>query len=152
MSMGTSHIVMIFILSLSWGFSQASADENLLGYVKGAETLPRGVGEVYQVLTLRSNKGAGDYQALDSKTIGEYGWTDSLTVEGALKMQSIETKSIRIDGYVPGDESYGLRPSGIETSIKYNFLSPAKDDIGFSTYLSLSYDWLDMHSGQGKDK
>jgi Family of unknown function (DUF6662) len=132
--------------------SPATADENLLGYVKGAEPLPRGSWEIYQWLTSRSGKGTGRYAALDSQTELEYGVTDRFSVSANLKMQSIETSGLTIDGYLPVDEKYGLRLSGIEASVKYNFLSPARDDFGLSTYASLIYDRLDAHSGQDKDK
>lgn len=128
------------------------ADESLLGYVKGAETLPKDSWEFDQSFTYRDDKGRGDYSAWDSKTELEYGVTDRFTAAGYLKMQSIDTSGLVIDGYLPGDENYGLRPSGVEASFKYNFLSPAKDDFGLSGYLGLSYDWLDKHSGQDKDK
>jgi Family of unknown function (DUF6662) len=130
----------------------AAADENLLGYVKGAEPLPRGAWELYQWLTSRSGKGAGRYVALDAKTEFEYGVTDRFSVAANLKLQSIETSGLMIDGYLPADEKYGLRFSGIEGSVKYNFLSPAREKFGLSTYVSLIYDRLDAHSGQDKKK
>jgi hypothetical protein len=130
----------------------AHADESLLGYIKGAETLPKGSWELDQTFTYRDDKGAGDYSAWDSKTEIEYGVTDRFTAAAYLKMQSIDMSGIVVDGYLPGDEDYGLRPSGVEASFKYMFLSPAKDDFGLAGYLSLGYDWLDKHSGQDKDK
>lgn len=140
-------------LAAALGLAQAaSADENLLGYLKGAETLPQGSWELYQWLTSRSGKGAGHYSALDGKTEFEYGVTDRFSVSGNLKMQSIDTSGLMIDGYLPQDEDYGFRLSGIEGAVKYNFLSPARDDFGLSTYVSLTYDRLDAHSGQNKDK
>ena len=128
------------------------ADESLLGYIKGAETLPKGSWELDQTFTYRDDKGAGDYSAWDSKTEIEFGVTDRFTASAYLKMQSIDMQNIVVDGYLPGDEDYGLRPSGVETAFKYMFLSPAKDDFGLAGYMSLSYDWLDKHSGQDKDK
>lgn len=128
------------------------ADENLFGYLKGAETLPKGSSEVYQFLTLRTDKGQGHYRALDSKTEFEYGVTDRFSASGALKAQSINTSGLLINGYLPGDKHYGLKASGVEAAFKYNFLSPAKDDFGLASYLSLNYDWLDPHSGQDKTK
>jgi hypothetical protein len=128
------------------------ADESLLGYIKGAETLPKGSWELDQTFTYRDDKGDGDYSAWDSKTEIEYGVTDRFTAAAYLKMQSIDMSGIVVDGYLPGDEDYGLRPSGVEASFKYMFLSPAKDDFGLAGYLSLGYDWLDKHSGQDKDK
>ncbi|MFM6928858.1 MAG: DUF6662 family protein [Bdellovibrio sp.] len=129
----------------------AHADENLYGYIRGAETLPQGSWDIYQVLTSRTDKGVGTYSALDAKTEIEYGMTNSLSVSGALLMQSVFSHNIMIDAYVPADINQGMSPSGIEFSAKYNFLSPAKDDIGFSTYISINHKWLDMHSGQDKD-
>lgn len=128
-----------------------SADENLFGYLKGAETLPKNTWETYQFVTSRNDKGAGTYQAIDTKTELEYGYTDSFTLSFSLKMLSVETKGILIDAYIPKDNKTGLNLSGAELAFKYNFLSPAKDDIGLSTYFSLSRGWQDPHSGQRKD-
>lgn len=144
--------VLIFSLTCANLSTNALADESLFGYIKGAETLPKGTWEVDQTFTHREDKGIGDYSAWDSKTEVEYGVTDKFTASGYLKMQSINMSGIVVDGYLPGDKDYGLRPSGIEASFKYNFLSPAKDDFGLAGYLSLGYDWLDKHSGQNKDK
>jgi hypothetical protein len=145
-------LVKIALIGLTILFSQAGhADENLLGYIKGSETLPVGSWEIYEVLTNRNDKGAGSYQAYDSKTEVEYGVTDKFSASAAFKMMSLDTSGIRIDGYMPKDNHFGMKPSGIEFSAKYNFLSPAKDDIGFSTYLSFDYNWVDGHSGQDKD-
>ncbi|MFZ3230220.1 MAG: DUF6662 family protein [Pseudobdellovibrio sp.] len=127
------------------------ADENLFGYLKGAETLPKESWEMYQFLTSRTDKGVGTYKALDSKTEIEYGVTDRFTSGVSFKMQSIESKDILLDAYIPKDINSGFQFSGVEASFKYNFLSPAKDDIGFSTYFSISRGWLDSHSGQKKD-
>jgi opacity protein-like surface antigen len=129
-----------------------SADESLLGRVKGSETLPKGVFEFDQALTYRTDKGTGHYEALNSKTELEYGVTNKLTASGYIKMQGIDTSGLWVDGYLPGPEKYSLKPSGVEGSLKYNFLSPALDDFGLSGYVSLGYDWLDMHSGKDKDK
>ena len=130
----------------------AAADEHLFGYLSGAEPTPKGHNEVYMWLTRRSDKGAGSYSAYDLKVEYEHGITDNLTGGIALKGLAIDTSGIRIDGYVPADEKYGMRPSGVEASLKYSFLRPALDDIGLAAYLSGSYSWRDVHSGQDKDK
>lgn len=140
------------IVSLLLINSPAQADESLFGVLKGAETLPDGAVELVQHLTRRSDKGQGTYEALDSKTEIEYGITNRLTGAVYVLGQSIKTEGLLIDGYIPKDENYGLRPSGIEGSLKYNFLSPAKDDFGLAGYFSTSYTWLDPHSGQNKKK
>jgi hypothetical protein len=67
-------------------------------------------------------------------------------------MQSIYSRDISINAYIPEDIGYGLTaPSGLEIAAKYNFLSPAKDDVGFSSYFGIDRSWLDRHSGQKKD-
>lgn len=130
----------------------AVADENLFGYLAGAEPTPKGHDEVYAWLTRRWDKGAGDYTAHNLKLEYEHGITDRLAGAVYLKGQAIDVSGIRIDGYMPGDNKYGMRPSGVEAALKYSFLSPALDDIGLATYLSASYDWRDAHSGRDKDK
>jgi hypothetical protein len=129
----------------------AIADENLFGYVKGAEPLPKGATELYGRLTQRSDKGTGHYEAWDLSTEVEYGLTDKLAISGEFQMMAIDTHDILIDAYVPGDEKYGFRPSGVETALKYNFLSPAAHSVGVSLYNSFLYSWRDPHSGQDKD-
>ena len=129
----------------------AHADENLFGYVKGAEVLPKGAWEFDQTLTYREDKKVGSYHAWDSKSEIEYGVTDKFNMGAYLRAQSIDTKGIVVDAYIPGDESYGPRASGVGAEFKYMFLSPAKDDFGLTGYADLSYNWLDQHSGLDKD-
>jgi hypothetical protein len=129
----------------------AHADENMFGYVKGAEVLPKNAWEFDQQLTYRSDKEVGSYHAWDSKTELEYGVTDKFNAGVYLRAQSIDTKNIVVDAYIPGDEKYGLRASGVGAEFKYMFLSPAKDDFGLAGYLDLGYKWLDAHSGLDKD-
>ncbi len=126
------------------------AGENLFGHVKGAETLPKGSGELYQKLTQRSDKGRGHYTAYDAVTEFEYGITNSLSSTAGIKMQSIDTNGLLIEGYLPEEIDTGLELSGLEASLKYNFLSPAKDDIGLSGLIGFDYTWKDKHSGQDK--
>jgi hypothetical protein len=126
------------------------ADEQLFGYVKGAETLPKGASELYQWVTYRADKGAGHYEAIDWKTEFEYGVSDRFSASLALKALSIDTSGLLIDGYVPADTSRGFGFSGVELAGKYNFLQPAKDPIGLAMYFSLDYGLLDPHSGQDK--
>ncbi|HSI48481.1 MAG TPA: DUF6662 family protein [Ideonella sp.] len=128
----------------------ARADENLFGYVKGAEVLPKGALEAYQWFTDRSDKGQGHYRAIDSKTELEYGVTDRFQVSAELNGMSLDTSGLTIDGYLPGAKKFGFKTQGIELGTKYNFLSPAKDDIGLSAITTLEYGWLDVHSGQKK--
>jgi len=139
------------LITMVIGASNSHADENLFGYIRGAETLPKGAMEFDQTFTYRDDKGIGTYHAWDSRSEIEYGVTDRFTFSGYLKSQAIDTQGILIDAYIPGDKDYGLRPSGVEAEFKYNFLSPAKDDFGLAGILELGYNWLDKHSGQDKD-
>lgn len=131
--------------------TSAFADENLFGYVKGAEVLPAGTLEFYQVVTQREGKGTGHYNAFNTATELEYGVTDRFTISGELKGQAINTSGLVIDGYMPSDNSYGLKFAGLEAKGKYNFLSPALDDFGLSMSFDVDYTVLDKHSGQDKD-
>lgn len=150
MTLLCKYVVLISLANIAF-FNYARADENLLGYVRSAEPLPAGSWEFYEVLTSRSDKGAGRYSALDTETEIEYGATDRLALLGSFSLLSIDTSGILIDAYLPRDEKYSARLSAVEMGVKYNFLSPAKDDLGVTTYLSFEYGWLDKHSGQEKD-
>lgn len=127
-----------------------TADENMFGYVSGAETLPKGANEIYGRATYRHDKGIGHYEAWDVEAEYERGLTSRLTGTVAVQGQAIDTQDIRINAYIPADESYGLRPSGVEGKLKYMFLSPAKDVVGLAARVSLEHSWLDPHSGQDK--
>ncbi|AAZ96663.1 hypothetical protein Tbd_0710 [Thiobacillus denitrificans ATCC 25259] len=138
-----------FVLALTP--SVAQADEHLLGYVSGAETLPQGANDAYLFVTRRWDKGRGDYTAHDYSLEYERGLTHRLTGGIELKGQSIDTSGLVIDGYMPGAEEYGIKASGIEAKLKYAFLSVAKDEVGLSGTFSLQQSWLDPHSGRDKD-
>lgn len=126
------------------------ADENLFGYVKGSEVLPKDAKEFYLWTTKRADKGAGHYRAVDVLTELEYGLTNRLQVSAELTAMSIDTSGLLIDGYIPADKKTGLRPRGVEFGLKYNFLSPAKDDFGLSATATFEHSWVDKHSGQDK--
>lgn len=136
------------LLALS---TSALADENLFGTVKGAETLPEGSWEAYQIVTDRRDKGVGSYSALSATTELEYGVTNKFTLGGGIKALSVDTKGLLVDGYIPGDYKRDLSLAGFEASAKYNFLSPALHDIGLSGYWALDYMSIDPHSGRDKD-
>lgn len=140
------------VMGLGMSATGAQADEALFGYLRGAETLPKGANEVVQHLTRRWDKGSGDYTAYDSKTEFEHGFTDRFTGAAYILGQSVNTQGLLIDNYIPADANTSLKFSGVEVSAKYNFLSPAKDDFGLSIYVSGAYTGLDPHSGQKKDQ
>ncbi|WP_346837233.1 DUF6662 family protein [Microbulbifer sp. SAOS-129_SWC] len=129
----------------------ALADENLFGNVKGAETMPEGSWEVYQIFTDRSDKGTGHYRAFDSTTEVEYGVSNKFTVGAGLKAIAVDTSGLVVDGYIPGDYKRDLSVAGFEATAKYNFLSPALDDFGLSGFWEFDYMSIDPHSGRDKD-
>jgi hypothetical protein len=127
------------------------ADENLLGYVAGAEVIPRGGWELYNITTMRRDKDVGYYQAFDNEIELEYGVSDRFNVFGGVNLLSVDTHGLSIDGYLPGGEDVGPELSGVELGGKYNFLRPAADGYGLSLRFGLDYSWLDHHSGEDKD-
>lgn len=149
--MNLKTFALIGALGAPLGALPAHADENLFGYLSGAETLPRGANEAYLWVTHRTDKGVGHYSAYDVTAEYERGLTPRLTGALALRGQSIDTRGIVIDGYVPGDEKYGLRASGLEARLKYKFLSPLIDGVGLAGSVALEHNWLDPHSGRDKD-
>lgn len=65
----------------------ALADEQLFGFVRGAETLPQGRSEVYQFATLRTGKAEGSYYGVDFETEVEHGFTDKLQASLSLEQR-----------------------------------------------------------------
>lgn len=130
--------------------SAAHADENLFGYNTGAETLPKGSGEVYLFNTLRTDKGQGKYRAIDTEIEGEYGVTDWITLSAAASFLTIDTHGLIIDGYLPKEIDKGPRFAGFEAKAKFNVLSPALDNFGLAVITSAEWKRLDPHSGQDK--
>lgn len=131
--------------------SVAHADENLFGYVYGADTLPKGANEVYLWATHRADKGQGTYRATDYQLEFEHGITDKLT--GSLYITGNQHK---IEGAADLDEfgnpEYAnrdsLRFNGVKGSLKYNFLSAYKDGIGFSVYVEPGYSTIHKVTGR----
>lgn len=134
----------------------AKADENLFGYIYGAETLPKGKSEIYQWFTQRSSKAEGRYSAQDYKTEFEHGITDRLAGSLYLNFRGHDIKDS-----APKDEfgnpeypnlSRGLGFDGVQASLKYNILSPVKDAIGVSVYVEPGYSSIFKISGEKQDE
>lgn len=140
------------LLAGALAFSNAVlGDEGVFGYVRTAETLPKGEWDFEQWFTDRWDKSSGSYNALDTKTEVEYGFTDRLQASGELYGLGMHTSGLLIDAYIPKDESYPFKLAGAAATMKYNFLSPVKDAVGIAQYVELSYFWLDTNSGQKKN-
>lgn len=119
----------------------AHADENLFGFVRGAETLPKGHFDFYQTLTLRTSKDVGVYRGWDSDTELEYGFTDKFQASIALDNRYIYNRGVED---LPDANHFTF--GGVETSMKYRLLSPFKDPVGLA--LRLESGWL-LHDEVG---
>ena len=132
----------------------ARADENLFGYSYGVETLPKGSWELYNWLTWRTSKGQGDYDAVDLRQEIEYGFTDRFQASLYLneRYHNIEGAAPReeMDGMFapeyPDRHEFGFQ--GVQTSFKYNFLSPYTNPVGFALYVEPGYSRIDKISGE----
>lgn len=110
------------------------ADEQLFGFVRGAETLPQGRAEVYQFLTLRTGKDAGTYYGSDFETEIEYGFTDRLQMSASVVNHYFYNRDVPD---LPNRNNY--RCGGMEFAAKYRVLSPFKDPFGFALRLEGGY-------------
>jgi uncharacterized protein DUF6662 len=125
--------------------STAAADENLLGYSYGSETLPQGKTEAYVWITHRAGKDEGTYRATDYKFELERGLTDRLQVSGYLNFASHKVEGLEPE-FEDRDRDFGLQ--GTQVSFKYAILSPYKDPIGLAVYIEPGYSRIDKVSGE----
>jgi hypothetical protein len=134
----------------------AHADENLFGYVYGTETLPKGKTEAYVWITDRRHKAYGKYAAQDYALELEHGFTDRLQASVYLNLRSHDIKDsapVEPDGspeYPNLKRSFGFQ--GIQTSLKWNILSPYKDGWGLAVYIEPGYSRIFKISGQKQDE
>lgn len=105
----------------------AHADENLFGYTRGAETLPKGHYDFYQFTTLRAGKDEGLYRAWDFETELEYGFSDKLQASLAVTNHYFKT-----EGVPDLDDASHYRIGGVEAAAKYRFKSPFIDGYGLA--------------------
>lgn len=139
----------------------AKADEQLLGYTYGAETMPQGTAQIYQWITERQgNIPPGSYNAQDYTTEFEYGLTDRL--QGAIYVNGAGRQ---ISGYPQGaaddaaesanvdsfgnNKHYGMKFDGVQASLKYNILSPYKGNgWGLALYAEPGFTTISRISGE----
>ena len=124
----------------------ARADEQLFGFVRGAETLPKGKSEFYQFATLRTGKAEGSYHGFDFETEIEHGFTDKF--QASLSLENRYIRNHGVNGDRDGlDDLDSYRFGGIAASGKYRLLSPFKDPIGLAFRLEGGYLWHDEVGG-----
>ena len=114
--------------------SVSLADEHLFGYVRGAETLPKGHMDAYQFATWRTGKSSGIYNGWDFETEAEYGITDKLQVGLTLVQHYFDIKD------VPElDDGSFYKFGGVEGNAKYRFKSVFKDGYGLALRQEVGY-------------
>jgi hypothetical protein len=131
------------VILARWGAAEARADEQFFMFARGAETLPRARAALYQFLTLRTGKRAGDYYAFDSDTEFEYGLTEKLQASLA-----VVNHYFHIRGVEDLPDTNGYRFGGVQISTKYRLLSPFKDPLGVALRLEAGYLVNDEGAGQ----
>jgi Family of unknown function (DUF6662) len=130
----------IFVVAgfLFIGVAIARADEQLWGFVRGAETLPAHKSELYQFVTFRTGKPDGTYYGNDFETEYEYGFTDRFQASLSLVQHYFYTQGVDGDrDALDNKDSY--RFGGVEASAKYRLLSPFKDPVGVALRLEGGY-------------
>jgi len=146
----------IALMSMAVG-TNVIADENLLGYTKGAETLPAGASEAYLWITEYSGKRRGDYSSQAIRAEYEYGITDRLNASVYLNAyrHNYDCGTEGCAGSLSDPEITGsknqLRLSGVSAEAKYMVLSPYADDLGVALYGELTYNTIDSITGEKGD-
>ena len=120
--------------TLLTGTPAVHADEQLFGFVRGAETLPKGHTDLYQFVTFRTGKDGGNYYGVDFDTEIEYGFTDSFQASAAIVNHYFNNNGV--DGL---DDANIYRFGGFELAGKYNVLSPFKEVVGLALRLEGGY-------------
>lgn len=128
--------------------THAQADENLWGYVYGADTLPKGGTEIYNWLTLRTGKGKGTYRGWDEMLELEHGFTDRFQGSFYLKGKSHRIAGGALDEDPSRTLDRSLEFDGVNLAFKYNVLSVYKDLFGLSLYLEPSYSRIHKVTGE----
>ena len=113
-------------------------DEQLFGFVRGAETLPAHRLEVYQFVTLGEGKSEGTYYGTHFETEAEYGLTDQFQASLSLIQHYFYNKGVDGDRDAL-DNTNAYRFGGFEGSAKYRLLSPFKDPIGVALRVEGGY-------------
>lgn len=148
-----AQLVAVFLIGAG-GLSQSEsrADENLFGYSYGSETLPKGAWETYLWSTWRTDKGNGNYNAVDLRLELERGFTDrfqaSLYVNGSY-WNTRDTGPLDDETgqrKIPNQSTFAFK--GVQVAMKYALLSPYKDGIGLALYLEPGYFTRSSISGE----
>ncbi len=130
------------------------ADENLLGYTMGAETLPKGAAEGYLWITHHGDKRRGNYAAQYLRAEFEYGVTDRTSASVYLNgyRHDYDCGAEGCAGPLDAPEITGslnkTQFSGVSAEVKHMLLSPYTDDLGVALYGEVTYDTVDSITGE----
>ena len=131
-------IRILLALFLLLSIASLRADEQLFGFVRGAETLPAQRSEIYQFVTLHEGKSEGTYVSTDFETEYEYGFTDRFQASLSLEQHYFYNQGV--DGERDAlDDKNNYRFGGVEGSAKYRILSPFKDPLRLAVRLEAGY-------------
>ena len=131
-------IRILLALFLLLSIASLRADEQLFGFVRGAETLPAQRSEIYQFVILHEGKSEGTYVSTDFETEYEYGFTDRFQASLSLEQHYFYNEGV--DGERDAlDDKNSYRFGGVEGSAKYRILSPFKDPLGLAVRLEAGY-------------
>jgi hypothetical protein len=129
-------IILVGLLLLA--IHSAIADEQLWGFVRGAETLPHGKNELYQFVTFRSGKAEGTYAGFDFETEIEHGFSDQFQASLSLENRYIYNHGVNGERDAL-DNTNAYRFGGVAVSGKYRVLSPFKDPVGLALRVEGGY-------------
>lgn len=134
--------------------SNAVAGEGMFQRTYTTDTTPAGQFEFEQLLRDRNGRSFGDYNAVDSATELEYGFTDDF--QGALYINTG-----RIDArHSPDDDDpngatgftrHSTEFQGASTEFLWRLSSPYKDGFGFALYAEPEWGVTDRHNGLSYD-
>jgi Family of unknown function (DUF6662) len=131
---------------LACASSSTRADEQFLGFTRGAETLPKGRGEFYQFLTLRTGKAEGSYYGTDFETEIEHGFTDGFQAGLSMEHRYLNNRGVKGGRDALDDRDY-YRFGGVTASVKDRVLSTFADPLGLALRLEGGYLFHDEVDG-----
>ena len=124
-----------------------NAHEEPFGYLRGAQSEPRGEWEITQWTTGRVGKESGRYLGMDFATEVEYGITDRLQTAVYLTGNYHLLNNATGSSEVFDDRNrFGL--SGTSLELKYQLADPYRNWAGFSLYFEPGYSTIDTASGE----
>jgi Family of unknown function (DUF6662) len=122
------------------------ADEQFLGFTRGAETLPLGRTLLYQFMTLRTGKAEGSYYGSDFQTELQHGFTDKFQASLSIVNHYLDNYGVNgVRDALPDHNDFHF--GGITAAAKYRVWSTFEDPLGLAFRLESGYLFHDAASG-----